>query len=114
MAKEAPTRWLPGDARYDFEPYNYGPYSRDIYTDLDRLLSAGYVEAEEVAGQSWKRYSVTANGAEAYRRASAQFEADAVEYIGRVRKYVGDLSFRTLLTKVYKAYPDYAVNSVFT
>lgn len=113
LRMETPDGWLSDDARYSFEPYNYGPYSSEIYSDLDWLVSAGYVQARDVAGQSWKYYSTTPKGDEAYEQVAARKNADLVAYVRKVREFVGSLSFRALLTKVYARYPDYAVNSVF-
>jgi uncharacterized protein YwgA len=52
LAMETPEEWLPSEARYHFEPYNYGPYSSEIYYDLDRLEGYGYVEKIEMPGRS--------------------------------------------------------------
>src|SRR4051812_43253500 len=65
LAKETPKDWLPTEARYRFEPYNYGPYSTDIYYDLERLERDGYVETSELPGRSWKYYSLSPEGNEA-------------------------------------------------
>ena len=51
---------VPEGQTYGFRPYNYGPMSRGIYDDLDRLVSEGTIEATPVEGQSWSRYVVTA------------------------------------------------------
>src|SRR5262249_684064 len=57
-----------GDAgeteKYAFVPYNYGPMSAQIYTDLGDLVSEGFVEAKPVEGQSWSRYMATDKGLE--------------------------------------------------
>ncbi len=47
------------DEKYSFVPYNYGPMSAQIYSDLDRLVADGVVEAAPERGQSWSRYSAT-------------------------------------------------------
>jgi hypothetical protein len=114
FAKETPTDWLPSEARYRFEPYYYGPYSPQIYSDLDQLGGYGYVRAREVPGRSWNHYSLTPEGAEVAQSITRTANPKASQYLRTLRAFVDGLSFRQLLTTVYNRYPDYAVNSVFT
>ena len=113
LAEETPEDWLPPEARYHFEPYRYGPYSAEIYYDLDKLEGLGYVTARRVLGQSWNYYSLTPEGQELARSMAEGMDKRAVEYFRRLRDFVGELSFRKLLTTVYEHYPAYTVNSVF-
>lgn len=113
LAKETPDDWLPTTARYEFEPYRYGPYSPEIYYDLDKLEGLGYVRATRVVGQSWNYYSLTPEGEALSRDVAQNMDSRAIEYFRRLRDFVGSLSFRKLLTTVYEHYPAYAINSVF-
>lgn len=113
FAMEAPENWLPSAARYNFEPYNYGPYSPDIYYDLERLERQGYVETAEVPGRSWKHYSLTPDGVKLAQGGVSAINPKVANYLRVLREFVDGLSFRQLLTAVYDKYPDYAVNSVF-
>lgn len=113
IARETPPDWLPSEARYQFMPYNYGPYSSAIYADLDELERLGYVRPERALGQHWKHYWLTPRGREMAVASAATLGRDVVRYINSVRGFVTRLSFRDLLTAVYRRYPDYAVNSVF-
>jgi len=113
LTEETPEDWLPSEARYRFEPYRYGPYSAEIYYDLDKLEGLGYVTARRVLGQSWNYYSLTLEGQKLARSMAERMDKRAVEYVRRLRDFVGELSFRKLLTTVYEHYPAYAVNSVF-
>ncbi len=113
LAMETPQDWLPSEARYEFEPYNYGPYSSAIYRDLDELERRGYVETTSVAGRSWDYYALTPEGIKAAETVSRGMDSRALQYFQRIRDFVGMVSFRKLLTAVYERYPKYAVNSVF-
>ena len=33
--------------KFDFKPWKFGPFSKEIYEDLDLLVSAGLVDVEE-------------------------------------------------------------------
>ncbi len=113
MAMETPKDWLPTEARYRFEPYHYGPYSAEIQYDLDKLEGYGLVEATRVIGRSWNYYSLTPEGAQLSSEVAEATNPKVVEYTQKLRDFVGNLTFRNLLTTVYRNYPDYAVNSVF-
>lgn len=113
LTMETPEEWLPLEARYNFEPYNYGPYSAEIYQDLDQLVRYGYVEDIEIPGRSWKYYALTPMGLEMVQHVIEATDSRMAEYAARLREYVRKLSFSKLLTRVYERYPDYAVNSVF-
>jgi uncharacterized protein len=113
IAMETPAEWLPADARYEFQPYNYGPYAPPIYTDLHELERSGLVTSRQALGQSWGYFSVTDAGKKTADAIAAAMPPQLVEYIASIRKFVTSLSFSQLLSAVYKRYPEYAVNSVF-
>ena len=43
FGEQMPKDVLPEDF-YDFQPYNYGPFCRDVYTDAEELAAEGLVE----------------------------------------------------------------------
>jgi uncharacterized protein len=100
--------------KYDFIAYNYGPMSRQIYSDLDALVSDGLVEEMPVRGQSWSRYVATEKGLEAGRDLLAREPSDRVaQQLYRIKKEVASKTFKALLEDVYERYPQYASKSVF-
>lgn len=105
---------LEGDDVYTFRPYNYGPMSSDIYSDLDSLQTDGLVAGERVAGASWRRYRATEKGLE---RAVSLRDVDAdrglVLQLFQIKQDVMSKTFNSLLTDVYDRYPAYATRSVF-
>lgn len=113
FAKEAPQGWVDDDARYSFEPYSYGPFSSDVYTDLRALSNLGYVTADVVHGATWRQYGLSDEGRKAAKASRVSLDPNATEYLDQIRNFVVKLGFRSLLSAIYKKYPDYAVNSVF-
>jgi uncharacterized protein YwgA len=106
----------PGGETYSFEPYNYGPMSRAMYRDLDRLVESGHIERIPVTGYSWQRHLVTTDGATEAQRLLDDMAADEIPAARRlfeIKERVSSQSFAELLAGVYAEYPDYAVNSVF-
>ena len=113
IAMEAPKKWLPREARYKFEPYDWGPYSVDIYSDLDQLIEYKYIKTIEIPDHSWKYYSLTSMGIKISKSVAKDMDPRMVKYLQTIREFVDSLSFHELLTAIYRQYPKYAVNSVF-
>ena len=106
---------LPEDAKYSFVPYDYGPFSRDIYDDLDHFRLLELVVTTAVPGRHWRLYRLSESGKRLteYNRRLLPWLGDCRPYIGRVYHWVSALTFSRLLKSIYTHYPQYAVNSVF-
>ncbi len=113
VAQEARPDWLRDEDRYSFEPYNYGPCAFEIYDDLKELGAQGYVLLTQRPSVSWSFYSLTPQGEQAVKEEGRRLQPGLVRYLGQLRQFVTNLSFRALLNAVYDRYPDYAINSVF-
>jgi uncharacterized protein YwgA len=99
---------------YSFVPYNYGPMSAQIYTDLDDLVRVGMIEAVAVKGQSWSRYVATDKGLQAGKRLlGSQISPRDAQRLYRIKKEVASKTFKALLEDVYDRYPEFAEKSVF-
>ncbi|HEX5990802.1 MAG TPA: hypothetical protein VFY75_11400 [Solirubrobacterales bacterium] len=100
--------------KYTFVPYNYGPMSAQIYSDLDELRAEGLVEEVPVQGQSWSRYVATEKGLEAGQKLLDKEPSREVgKQLYRIKKEVASKTFKALLEDVYERYPAYASKSVF-
>lgn len=97
---------------FDFVPYDYGPFDKDVYRTLDLLAFVGLVETEE-SGRGWKRYRLTPEGQQRGEKALAELPANAHQYMQDVSKFVRSLSFADLVSAIYQAYPEMKANSVF-
>lgn len=107
---------VPAGQKYSFRPYNYGPMSKSVYDDLDRLVADGLVKTVPVEGQSWFRYKPTGQGVTRGRELLATMLAehpDATNRLYATKKAVASMTFRALLEDVYDRYPDFATNSIF-
>jgi uncharacterized protein len=105
----------PGEEeKYAFVPYNYGPMSAQIYSDLDALVGEGLVEEVPVQGRSWSRYVATEKGLEAGQDLlDKESSRDVGGQLYRIKKEVASKSFKALLEDVYERYPAFASKSVF-
>jgi uncharacterized protein YwgA len=102
-----------GGKQFSFEPYDYGPYDRSVYSELESLARLGLVSVEAASGAARRKYSLTAAGYEMGQRALMQLNPRAQEYFQRVSAWVRSLGFAELVGAIYRQYPDMKVNSVF-
>ena len=103
-----------GKKHFAFEPYDYGPFDKIVYEELETLETHGLVQIIAISGNfSRRKYSLTLEGQEKGEKALEKFEPKAQEYIKNLSNWVRKLSFAQLVGSIYKAYPDMRVNSIF-
>ncbi len=102
---------LVGGPHFDFQPYNYGPFDKAVYDELELQRAAGNVEL--VPQRTWNDFRLTEEGQARGEATFATLDAKARDYIERTVEFVMSLSFTELVSAIYKAYPDMQVNSVF-
>lgn len=113
ITMETPEDWLSKNDRYEFEPYNWGPFSRDVYSDLEELQGLGYVSIQSMTGRSWNTYALTEAGHHAAESEVESLDPKLVKYVDTVSQFVMKKGFSDLLNAVYKRYPQYATRSMF-
>jgi DNA-binding PadR family transcriptional regulator len=99
---------------YNFVPYSYGPFDKELYGDLDRLVIDGLVAAEPVFGTNRRVYRPTERGRAVVAKLLEAAPADAVASLRRIKTEVTSKSFLSLLRDVYSRYPEFAVKSVLS
>lgn len=97
--------------RFNFEPYNYGPFDKSVYWELNGLSAEGMVRI--VRDYNWDDYLLTDEGQEKGEFLFNQIHAEAQPYIKKISDFVRSLSFSELVSAVYKAFPEMRENSVF-
>ena len=101
------------NAFYEFEPYDYGPFCSDIYSDAEELCHEGLVHIDQPLWLSYRQYLATHPGQARAVELRETLTHDATAYLDTVVRWVTSLSFRYLIAAIYKAYPAMKVNSVF-
>jgi uncharacterized protein YwgA len=101
-----------GAGYYQFRPYNYGPFSSDVYSDAAALDELGLVE-RAIAGRSWRTFSATPEGLERAAKLREAAPSDAVRYLDAVVKWARSLGFQQLVSAIYEKYPEQRANSIF-
>lgn len=113
FAAKVPHEVLPAESRYQFRPYDYGPFSADIYSDAEALESAGLVEISKPPATRYRQYRLTPRGAIAVEGLRRNENPALVNYLQQLVAYTQSISFNQLVASVYDEYPDMKVNSVF-
>ena len=106
LSQEGPP---PVQGLYDFRPYDWGPFSAEIYRDMSQLEGAGWVVA--AGAQPYEAYAATDAGrarAEGLREALSEA---VLEKLTQLKKLTTSLSFLDLLEWVYERHPEYATRS---
>ena len=98
---------------YDFRPYDYGPFSAEVYRDAERLRAEGLVIIDPSSGFAYRDYAATAAGIERASLLRSQLDPSVCEYLDSMVAWVRSLSFNALVQAIYRDYPEMRANSVF-
>lgn len=102
---------LVGGKHFNFIPYDYGPFDRAVYDELDILAEMGLVDVHTPG--RYRKYSLTVDG---YRRGGEKLDslpAHGRSFLGRVAEWIRPLNFEQIVATIYKLYPEMKVRSVF-
>jgi hypothetical protein len=103
-----------GSSLFSFEPYDYGPFDKAVYRELEALQIKGLVNIKQIgASAGQRRYSLTPRGQQAGEHELSQLPKFAGQYMTDLSAWVRSLSFSRLVGSIYKAYPRMRENSVF-
>jgi uncharacterized protein len=101
------------DSRYDFQPYDYGPFDSQVYSDIEDLERRGLSRIGRSPRGRWKTYSATDQGIEVGTRLAHALTGEQVAVLTRIVKLVRSLSFNELVSAIYRGYPHMRARSVF-
>jgi len=98
---------------YEFIAYDYGPFSKEIYDDIERLSRRGLIKEDPKKlddGVIKYDYKLTEKG-EAIAAERGLLD-DLPEIFNEVIAEFGDEELDEIIDHVYSEYPEYAENSV--
>ena len=98
---------------YNFKPYNYGPFDKQIYLDAEALASEGLIETISKNGNTWPYYCISEKGLEFAKALADSEDQRPISYLTKIVKWAQSLTFGQLISSIYEKYPEYKVNSVF-
>ena len=102
---------LVGGPHFDFKPYDYGPFDRAVYDELDFLSKDESVETQ--SSGSYRKYILTPQGYERGFKELEQLPEKARSFMKRAAEWVRALTFQQLVATIYNRYPEMKANSVF-
>ncbi|WNC33053.1 MULTISPECIES: restriction endonuclease subunit S [unclassified Thermosynechococcus] len=94
---------------YHFVPYHYGPFTKELYADLERLEQDNLIVVDRESAEEKTRIRL-ADPAKA-EQMLAELPDDFKEDIAAVIETYGDLEHNALLETIYAKYPAYAQKS---
>lgn len=101
---------------YQFRPYDYGPFAKELYDDLDRLRRRDFVaEREQRLDDDVIQYDyvLTPKGEKCIRERLGEPHLEGLaETAEAVKDDFNDIPLQQLIDYVYSEYPEYAENSV--
>ena len=101
---------LVGGPYFKFVPYNYGPFDKTVYEELEQLDAEGMIKISQIG---WTRsYALTPTGQQQGDSFLGNLPEQAQEYIRGASEFVRSLSFIQLVSAIYRTYPDMRENSV--
>jgi hypothetical protein len=100
-------------SRYQFEPYDYGPFDSSVYEDLDALARNNLVVIDRNPEHGYRRYAATETGRARGLKMLSQMNPKHRDVVRDSVNFVLPLSFRSLVTAIYRQYPEMKEKSVF-
>jgi hypothetical protein len=113
LASEKAPNVFARSAGYSFQPYDYGPFDRQVYADIEDLERRGLAKIAQASGSRWRTYAATPDGIKEGGRLTATLDEDDVAVLERIVNLVRSLSFNQLVSAIYRAYPHMRERSVF-
>ena len=102
-----------GGPHFNFQPYQCGPYDQTVFEEAERQAEYGNVIIDENGPSStYSLYYLSDTGLNDGLSALKRMPRAASRYMVKAAKWVQRQSFRTLVSAIYRDYPDMAVNSV--
>lgn len=98
---------------FNFQPYDYGPFDKDVYVEAQRLRDMGSVEITPSPWGRWVTYAATQNGIERGLAILSRMPESAQKYVRDVSAWALAQSFNSLVKSIYDAYPAMRANSIF-
>lgn len=96
---------------YEYQPYNWGPYSTQLSEDLANWQRQGVMVLSFAGGVRYGRYVLTRDGSRLARELMASVSPNTLRLLTEVRSWVTSKDFNRLLREVYEEFPGYATKS---
>lgn len=101
-----------GGPHFNHTAYDYGPFDASVYRAIQALVPKGLTRVDQPPF-GMRTFAVTPEGAVRGQEILNGLPPQLAAYIRDLASWVRGLSFRQLVTAVYRDFPEMAANSVF-
>ena len=101
-----------GGPHFQFQPYDYGPFDKEVYVVLEQLARKKLVSIIPT-GRGWNKYMLTPKGFDYGREHLESLNNKSRQYTKKLAEFVTTVSFSQLVSTIYSHYPEMKENSVF-
>jgi hypothetical protein len=100
-----------GGPHFNFEAYHYGPFDASVYHELEQLAVGGFVTIDRTCAP--RTFALTPDGLNRGATALGTLPSNIRDFVRRTSEFVRVHSFSSLVSAIYKAFPEMRANSVF-
>ncbi|WP_243325156.1 hypothetical protein [Geothrix sp. SG200] len=104
---------LKSSSFYPFDPYDYGPFCGEVYSDAERLEFEGLITITRPPISRYRQYQITEKGRELAKSLKDRLDPEVKEYLETIVNWTQSLTFNQLVSSIYAAFPEMKANSVF-
>lgn len=98
---------------YEFVPWDYGPFCKDIYKDAELLADMDLVLITRSTPLDQREFKATSSGILHAEEVTEGILDDESSYAATVVRWVRRQTFRGLLLAIYDEFPKWSSRSVF-
>ena len=98
-----------GGPHFRFKPYYYGPFDKEVYAEIFALVRGRFANVDTTERHCL--LLLTDSGSALGTNILTGLPAPVSRYLGEASEWVRALSFRQLLTAIYRDFPDMAIHS---
>jgi uncharacterized protein len=98
---------------FNFKPYDYGPFDKDVYRALEILSQQGLVEIIGLPSEKGRQYKLSPRGQAEAKKLLDELPSRYKRFLVTLSDFVRSLTFSKLVSAIYREYPAMKVNSIF-
>lgn len=107
------TKWL-GGPHFAFYAHDYGPFDPGVYSTIGELATLGEANVAYSPRSNFRVYSLTSLGHQRSSEILGGLPIQFREYVRKLAAWVCDQSFASLVSSIYRRYPEMRERSIFS
>ncbi|MCW5556797.1 MAG: hypothetical protein KIT22_03000 [Verrucomicrobiae bacterium] len=98
---------------FDFQPYHYGPFDRNVYEEIEHLENDGLVEIVRDQDLRKRRFRLLPGGKDEGATVLNLLKPEVQAFVRNLSEFVRNTSFPQLVSAIYQKFPEMKARSVF-